>query len=156
MDTPRLNINEDNMVTFVCPECRFLKIQDVSEFKDSDTTVRIEFKCRCGKTYSAFLERREYYRKATNLPGMVTAIQNSPPITIVDLSLNGVRFKLNDNQKFNVGDAVYIEFQLDDPQQASVLRKVIIKKIEGNYISGQFDEHVQCRNITPYLYPVHK
>jgi hypothetical protein len=148
----KIYINEDNMATFICPKCEYLKIMDISKFKELNTAVRIKCKCKCGHAYSVLLERRRYFRKKTNLPGVFVLNEAEYPITIKDISRTGMKIMSSIKNGFSIGDRISVEFNLDDRDRSFIKRDVIIKKIDGSYIGAEFPEPEFYGKLAPYLF----
>ena len=61
----------------VCPECRLKKRVDIRRFKDRDNLKRIKFRCPCGNTFHAILERREKQRSKISYSGVCMTANES-------------------------------------------------------------------------------
>ncbi len=141
--TEKIFITDDNTVTLVCPECGRSKAADVSEYRQLDKAVRLKIKCSCGNSYSAILERREQYRKETNLPGkyirsLSSGEQEEGTLTITNVSRIGLRLKVNVKPNFKVGAKFVVEFLLGDKQGTLIRKEVIVKMISGVIIGTEF------------------
>ncbi len=146
-------VGEDNLAAMVCPVCDFLVIEDVSpHFSNAKNSVQAQFRCKCGHTYSVFLERRKYYRKSTKLSGVFNPSRMDRGMTVLDLSRSGLKFTTNRSHDIGVGDELYVEFELDDRERSKVLRKIEVKSVEGEVIGGAFIRSEKPTTITNYLY----
>ena len=57
--------------TLTCPNCGKSKQQDVSNFFNPETPVRIKSKCCCQYSFSVRLERRRAIKKVELIPGSI-------------------------------------------------------------------------------------
>lgn len=139
----KVYITSKQEATFICPQCQRSKTVDVSRYAALERVVKVNVKCPCGHAYTAILEKRKQYRKATNLPGTFIHIVDGRPVnkglmTVKDISNTGMKLRINVDQKFLVEDLLQVEFHLDDTQRTLIQKKVIIKNINGNDIGTQF------------------
>ncbi len=58
-------------VTLTCPNCRKSRRQNVSNFFNPETPVKIKCKCSCQHSFSVKLERRHPIRKVKFVPGNI-------------------------------------------------------------------------------------
>ena len=132
-----------NMATFVCPKCKNTKTVDVSRFADTRHVVKVNSRCSCGHTWTSVLEKRKQYRKSVNLAGTYALISNGKTtdkggMQVTDLSAGGVKFKLNFQRNFQVGDHLIIEFCLDDTKKTFIKKNVVVRNISDLYIGTSF------------------
>ena len=139
MEEKKVFMNEKNIATFVCPKCQKIKTADVSEYKDIDRAVRVKCRCSCRHSYSVLLERRKYYRKMTDLPGVyLFEGEYRTPMTVKDLSRNGLKFELKGKRHLMVGDTLFVEFPLDDGKKTFIRKEIVIKMVTGRLIGAEF------------------
>ena len=138
-------IYKDNKAIIICPKCEKSKTIDVSEELGSKYLVRLKHKCSCGYLHIVLLERRKRHRKITNLPGTYSRLVSGEQaangsMTIQDITRAGLSFKLDEsaNQKFNVGDKLLLEFNLDDKSTSLIKKEGIISNMRGPYIGVEF------------------
>jgi hypothetical protein len=140
----RVFIQEKNTAIFLCPKCASFKTIDVSAYSDIEGDVEIDIECKCGHSFSAFLDRRKDYRKKVNLPGTYTYTSSEGEIErgtlfVKDISRNGFKFKVKVDPKFSVGDNISLKFQLDNKQKTLIKKEVVIKNIfKDKTISSEF------------------
>ena len=93
------------------------------------------------------MERREKFRKSTNLFGSILnnfsdkkVLLNK--INIVNLSVNGIRFRLVDEPRFvfKPGDELLVKFMLNEQNQALIERELFIRSYNNPFISAEFKE----------------
>ncbi len=133
-------VNNENKAVFICPACTKARTLDVSKFLAVKSNARIRAKCPCGHTYSVILERRKYYRKATNFAGVYTTRHDKRewPISITNLSRSGLEFTTSNVKNLKAGDQVDIEFRLDDSKKSLIKKRVTIRKIQGQQVGAEF------------------
>jgi hypothetical protein len=138
----RVFVEHDNIAVITCPQCRKTKDINVSRFKGK---INVRIKCSCGNTSRIQLEYRRHFRKETDLQGFYQVVpQNEKPgdsglMTVVNLSRNGVRLKLNKPvHSFDVGDFINIRFNLDDRDGTFVDRDIVVQNINLPYVGGEF------------------
>lgn len=133
-------ITKENKATFVCPKCQRMHTGDVSEYKDIDRAVRIKCKCGCGHVYSVLLERRKYYRKKTDLPGVYIFGEFRTPMRVRDISRTGLKFELKGKRHLMPGDKLVVEFPLNDEKKTFIQKEIVIKTVNGLLVGTEFCE----------------
>ncbi|MEJ2097767.1 MAG: PilZ domain-containing protein [Deltaproteobacteria bacterium] len=138
-----------NLVTLICPECKKAKTADVSQFINKSRTVKIKSTCTCGHQWVSILEKRRQYRKSVNLAGTFDLIRNEKVVdrggmTVMDISFNGVKMKMNVDRNLQVGDHLNIEFTLDDDRHTLMKKRVTIRNKNGLFVGATF------RTADPY------
>jgi hypothetical protein len=128
---------------FVCPKCKRSKIADVAQYIQLDQIIRVKVNCPCGHSFIAILEKRKQYRKAVNLPGSFThfnggRVMTKGLMTVCDLSLTGIKLKVNYPYPFSVGDLLAVRFSLDDYQKTLIDKKVLIQNLNLPFIGSKF------------------
>lgn len=133
-------VNNENKAIFTCPKCTKARTVDISKVVTEKKKTSLKVKCSCGHIYTAVLERRKFYRKKTNLPGIFILTENMKefPITITNLSRFGLEFSSSESEKLKIGDQVEVTFRLDDKSRSLIRKSIIIRKIEGRTIGAEF------------------
>ncbi len=138
-------VTDDNKATFVCDVCEHARIVDVSRYKNIGKALTVKCKCKCGHQFEVTLEKRGIIRKPVNFAGTYTHI--SPlgdkiegHITVRNLSRKGLQLELNTDHNFQVGDALNVDFRLDDVSRSPVLKKVIVRNVKGHKLGTEFSE----------------
>lgn len=126
-----------------CPDCDFVKQIQVDKFKEIKHSLRI--KCTCGKDFQVDLNFREGIRKKTELKGLYrpTAGENRQvrQCAVVDLSLRGLRLKVDADHGLQPGDEIVVKFSLDNKFRTEVERKVGVRNKAGDtFVGGEFIE----------------
>jgi hypothetical protein len=138
-------INQDKNIQLVCPGCGRQWIADASQYYDVPKEVRLKVKCKCGHSWSCILEKRKYFRKGVSLSGRYIY---QPPgrglyrgeMVVVDISLKGLRLKLDREWTFKAGEFLDVEFQLDNKPRKWIRRKVIVRNMNRKNVGAAFLE----------------
>jgi hypothetical protein len=141
--TVKVYITSKQMATFICAQCQKSKTVDVSKYASLDKVVKVKVTCPCGYRYTAILEKRKKYRKQTNLPGTFVRLVDGRRVggglmIVKDLSTSGLKIHTNAQHNCTVGDAVLVEFTLDDTHRTSIRKKVLVRNVQGKYIGTEF------------------
>ena len=90
------------------------------------------------------IERRYANRKRVSLIGCFVNndIGKKLGIRVINLSANGIRFKISDPSKYKskVGDELTIEFKLNDMPTSLIKKKGILRSFSGSIVSAEFIE----------------
>jgi len=144
--------------TFVCPQCGNIRTIDASKLIKVKQRIKVNCKCPCGHSFMAFLERRNYQRKETTLPGIYSRKINDKEvergqIVVTDLSRSGRRFKPHIEPAFKVGDKLYIVFNLNDKEKSLIQKKAVITNISKEMNVGlEFCQKETYGKIGAYLF----
>ncbi len=128
---------------FTCSKCRRTKAVDVSNYIKLEKIVRFNFECLCGNRYAAILEKRKQHRRETNLHGTFVQFVDEKEVyrgfmTVCDLSLTGMKLKVNVEHCFSIGDLLQLEFQLDDMDRSIINKKVLIRYFNFPFLGTEF------------------
>lgn len=151
--TQKVFISNEDKATFICPECKRSKTTSVSKYKAWETAVRVNCKCPCGHTYSVLLERRKHVRKPLNLPGTYQLLNknNRGRMKVVDMSRSGLRLEVFYPKDFAPGDRVRLTFNLDDPDQTTIIKEVHVRSVKNNFIGVEFISFEHYDKLGPYI-----
>ena len=141
--TEKVHITSRQMATFICPKCQKSKTVNVSKYASLDKIVKVKVTCPCGYGYTSLLEKREKYRKETNLPGSFVRLAEGRQargslMVIKNLSATGLKLQINAPHSCAVGDVILVEFHLDDASRTLIKKKVIVRNMVGKNIGTQF------------------
>jgi hypothetical protein len=141
--TEKVYITNQQMATFVCPQCSRSKTVNVSKYATVNKMIKVGVKCPCGHSYVAILEKRKQYRRETNLPGSyIHFIEGRPSnkgtLTVEDISASGLKLKINVSQTFSIGDEMEVEFNLDDRNRTQIKKMVIVRNKIGPHLGVEF------------------
>ncbi len=152
-------VNSENKATIACPGCGRTKVIDASKFMNTDGPVKIKYKFKCDfcarklkkstdlndtepssdHTHIVVLERRKFFRKKVDLPGVLINEHGKQELILVnDLSQTGLKFILKSPWPLNIGEKITIRFHLDNTQRTLILKEAFVKKIAGMTISVEF------------------
>ena len=133
------------MATVKCPSCSVSKTFELSEYRNLAKAVIFRIKCKCGYTKPVLLERRENFRKQTDLSGSI--LTHCPDenkflntIKIKDLSVNGICFQIIDEPFliFKPGDALLVRFKLNERHQDQIEKEVVIRNYNEPFFGAEF------------------
>jgi len=141
--TEKVFLNDNKMATFVCQECGKSRTADVSGYIQRDRAIKLKVKCECGHSYSAFLERRQEFRKMANLSGeyiysLPSGKVEKGEMTVKDVSRAGLRIKVDVMPHFKIGTTFTVEFRLDDKSKTLIRKDVIVRNMSDYSIGAEF------------------
>ena len=152
----KIFVNVENLAAFKCPECGLTRTEDMTPHQSLGKTINTKCNCKCGHTFfvTVIMEKRKYYRKETNLPGEFSTLTSKAAglMTVKNISLSGLRFKLNESKELKVGDRVNVEFTLDDKQRSLIQKEAEIKFIKELNIDAEFTNIELYGRLGPYLF----
>jgi diguanylate cyclase (GGDEF)-like protein/putative nucleotidyltransferase with HDIG domain len=74
-------------------------------------------------------------------------------IRVEQVSLSAIGFRISKSHRIHVNDFLDIEFNLDDIKRALIKRRVVVRKIQGNYIYGEFyNPPPYAKNLGFYIF----
>ncbi len=139
--TNKVFVRQDGSATITCPACTKLKIISADKFRKQNH--RLQVRCSCSHHFTVDLDFRQYYRRPTCLKGNFTL---DPPeagygsTLITDISLSGVRFRVNNTSGLTVGKQGHINFKLDNKSKTRLSRNFTIRSISENSIGCEFQQ----------------
>ncbi len=145
----KIPVSADNTASFMCPKCSWSKAVDVTKYLEEKKEIRLKIRCKCSHVYTVALDRRKFFRKDTDLYGTFmkvsisgTFLQEKTGIfgemTVTDLSRGGLRFKVPGKPALEVGDAVRMEFHLDDLNRSRIRKRGTVMSIGDLFAGIQF------------------
>ena len=119
------------MATVKCPSCSVSKTFELSEYRNLAKAVIFRIKCKCGYTKPVLLERRENFRKQTDLSGSI--LTHCP-------DENGICFQIIDEPFliFKPGDALFVRFKLNERHQDQIEKEVVIRNYNEPFFGAEF------------------
>lgn len=146
-------INDKNMATFICPKCEKSKTTNVSKYKQTETSVRVNCKCPCGHSYSVLLERRKHTRKKISLIGTYSLVSSGDrgQMTVIDISRTGLRIRLSVKREFELGEKLKLEFTLNDQHRSLIRREVYVRSLKDQFIGVEFCQMEHYDQLGSYL-----
>lgn len=150
----RIFVNAENMGTFICPSCKSVKTVNVLKYIKHKAKVKINCKCKCGYKYPAFLERRKYYRKSTNLKGTYFTVRNKEKkeqMIVKDISRSGAGFETSVSPLCKVNEKICIEFILDNENKTLIKKEAVVVDVRGNNVGLKFLSLDHYDALGPYF-----
>lgn len=138
-----------------CPMCKRTKTLQLSEYRLIKRHTRVKYKCHCGHTYVAILEKQSSPQPETMLAGTFVSRGNlrcSGRMIIKRLNNKGITLKTNIEQKIIPGLNLILEFVLDDAKQSIVKKQVRVLARNGKYLTAEFTSEEHYDNLGPYLF----
>ena len=153
MDEVRIFVTGDQ-ATIICPKCNVSRTANIAKLLKSEIQIKINCKCKCGHHFRAFIERRKYYRKNIELPGLFYSLNDMIKTFMIvkDISRSGCKIKVNPaNNTFHVGERIYLEFNLDDSSKSLIRKEATIRSNRGKFMGVEFDSIEQYDKLGRYL-----
>jgi hypothetical protein len=143
--TATIQLSESKTVELSCSVCNRRKIVDMVEYLDRFDIKKLKWNCKCGSTWTANLEKRQYPRKPTGLPGYFVVFQNdkwidSGDMVVADISSNGLGLKINRKNGLKVGDWLEVDFNLDNKSETFILKMVQVRNIHFPFVGTAFEK----------------
>jgi len=156
MKTIETYVNIENYAAFACPYCQ--KEYRVSVAEHKATKHKLVTKCICKKQFEVELNFRQFYRKNVNLIGEVTNVSTGSrkwyAMTVVNLSMGGLRFKFTGPKDIKMGHRLHVKFMLDDQQTRHVDKEVRVIGIIGDHYGCEFlNLAYEEKELGYYLFP---
>lgn len=156
MKTVEAYVNKENYTAFSCPFCQRTHRISVAELQGKKHSIVA--KCTCHERIEVKLNFRQFYRKSVNLTGEVinisTGSDNWYSMTISDLSMSGMRFKLNGPHDIKQGHRLHVRFILDNKQRHVVDKEIRVVNIDNNYFGCEFlNLAYEEKELGYYLFP---
>lgn len=140
VQTIKVFVNHDNKITFTCPKCTKPASLKVDSLKSKISPLKI--RCTCKNIFNLDIDYRVYYRKRTDIPGRYRSIQpyrsNEEDMHILNISREGIGFKIFTGQKIKVGNKLEVRFNLDDKKKTPIQKRVEVINIDGDYVGCRF------------------
>lgn len=95
------------------------------------------------------------FGKSVSLQGQFKRLKTGEfgRIRVEQVSLFAIGFRISKSHRIHVNDFLNIEFNLDDIKRALIKRRVVIRKIQGNYIYGEFyNPPPYAKNLGFYIF----
>lgn len=150
-------VNVENIAVFECLQCGTSRTANMSDKKHLGDSIKTRCTCRkCRHTFvvDVIMERRKYYRKETDLAGEYYAPDKKIKglMKVKNVSLSGLRFRVNKKKDFQTGQKLIVEFILDNPLRSEIKKEIIIQQVEGNFINGEFTSVDLYGRLASYLF----
>ena len=140
METVRANVDADGNVTFPCPYCAKAHSPSVGQFKG--VKHQIVARCSCKNKFLLVLNFRQFFRKSVNIHGEMKNLSDSyskwQTVTIINISMGGLRFKAVGKQRVNIGDRLQVRFTLDNPKATNLDKEGIVRNVRSDEYGCEF------------------
>ena len=140
MKSIQAHVNGANNTTFLCPHCNKPFSISVSEYKDKKHNLTL--RCDCSRQFRVLLNFRRYQRKQVIIVGEAINLSQDNEawtvITLMNLSMGGLRFKVLEPSSIQKGDKIRIRFTLDSPQEILIDKEVIVRNKVNNEYGCEF------------------
>ena len=151
----KIRIDNLDLAVIICPKCGTKKVLQLSEQKLSKTVTRFKYRCSCGHTQRALIEKSLEPPQDIRLAGTFLSSRDariSGNMTIKKINSRGITLKTNIEQDIPPGRNLMLEFVLDDPKQSIVKKEVKVLARSGRYLTAQFLSQEHQDNLGPYLF----
>jgi Zn ribbon nucleic-acid-binding protein len=140
METIQANVIDENRVTFSCPHCE--RPFQISVWEYKNVKHKLAIRCSCNEQFQLLLNFRRFYRKNVILVGEAKNLSMYDSawtvMTIMNLSIGGLRFKVLEPIKIQKGDKIRVRFTLDSPREEVVDKHVIVRNSRDNEFGCEF------------------
>ncbi len=149
-------VNKENYTSFTCPFCQHTHRISVATLQGKKH--RLTAKCICKKRFELRLNFRQFYRKSVNLTGEVINVSTGSrdwfSITVKDLSMSGIRFKVVGLKNIETGQRLHVRFTLDDQQASVIDKEVRVVDIRDDHYGCEFlNLAYEEKELGYYLFP---
>ncbi len=171
MEAQKLFVRPDNTVIIQCPSCSLSKEVPAEKLVNGKRILQI--KCSCQSVFKGQLETRKKFRRPSNLEGHFRKLSNQKnpdnyhsvihygaekkvkPVancTVENISVDGLGLSAKTRPTVKPGDILRVEFTLDNANQTEIVKQVIVRMVNDNYIGCEFqDNSSPDKNIGFYL-----
>ena len=154
MKSIQAHVNGANNAAFFCPHCHKPFSISVTEYKDIKHTLTL--RCNCSRQFRILLNFRRYQRKEVIIVGeAINLSQGSKArtvITLMNLSMGGLRFKVLEPSTIQQGDKIRVRFTLDSPEEIQIDKEAIVRNKVNNEYGCEFTSFSnQKKELNLYL-----
>ena len=133
-------VNKENYTSFTCPYCQHTYRISVAHLQGEKHSITA--RCACEERFELKLNFRQFYRKQVKLIGEVKNVSTGSPywqaITILDLSMSGLRFKLIGQKDIKEGHRLQVLITLDDQQGSLIDKEARVVNIRNDCYGCEF------------------
>lgn len=147
-----------NRATVICPACNRARPINAEPFREKKHAVKA--RCECGEVFMLQLDFRGHYRKKTRLPGTFSLTMpekhGGGVIRIRNISRSGIGFTVTGRHGLVPGDAITVDFHLDDKKKTPLKIAAVVQTVNGADIGCCFRDDtpiVSERALGFYLQP---
>ena len=136
MEVKKIYVTGNDQATIICDSCGKWKTANVARYVNLNKPVKI--RCSCEAVFSVTFEKRHFYRKKVRLHGTCFIDgRGQEPIFIEDISAGGLGFVMNKGA-VEKGDALRVEFTLDDNARSTLSENVIVRSVKDRLVGAEF------------------
>ncbi|MBT8355809.1 MAG: PilZ domain-containing protein [Desulfofustis sp.] len=140
MKTVRVFVGKGNKTAITCPFCQKTNEVSVGKFKNLKHTVVT--KCSCQQQFTVELNFRQYHRKKVELNGEVRNVSTGSSkwleVTVVDLSMVGLRFKVVEATDIEKDHILRVRFTLDNQKATEIEKEVGVLNRKNDEFGCEF------------------
>lgn len=156
MKTVNAFVNKENYTAFSCPYCK--KTHRISVAKYKGVKHKLKTNCNCRKQFEIHLNFRQFYRKNVKLAGEVMNISSGSnnwyAMTVVDLSMSGLKFKVVGQKNIKKNHRLRVNFTFDDQRCAQISKEVRVIDIRDDHYGCEFlNLAYEEKELGYYLFP---
>lgn len=153
MKTVKVFVGQGDHAGITCPYCE--KNHQVSFAKLKGSKHNLVTKCTCQKQFKIELNFRQYYRKKTKLIGEFIPVSSNSnnwiKVTVINLSMIGLRFKVIGHTGIEKGDQLRVKFTLDNKKATDLEKEVRVINIENDLYGCEFSNKDYEKELGFYL-----
>ncbi|MHC1725241.1 MAG: PilZ domain-containing protein [Syntrophobacteraceae bacterium] len=141
MEHMRVYLNESSSGTITCPKCGHSR---QINFSNDKIPTSVKAKCFCGCSFRINFEKRRYYRKSVQIPGicMISGdTEDDSQIVILDISQGGMRAVKKSGKLPKLDQRLRINFSLNETKLSCVVSICHVKNEHFGAIFQDLDEH---------------
>lgn len=141
MESITVHVDRENFIILYCPYCDEMNRVSVTKFKNKKHTVTT--RCKCKNRYQVQLNFRRYFRKRVKLDGEVVIPSSynrhiRKRMTVCNISMSGLGFKLVDKADIKKGDTVRVTFDIETKRPVTIDKEAIVKFVDDGYFGCEF------------------
>ncbi len=104
-----VSAKSENVAVIKCPKCDTSRTVDMSKHIAIDDVIRFTARCKCGYSYKVVLNKRDKFRKKTNLYGSYTNLSSGKEgqkgqMEVLDVSRSGIKIKKINQMRLKIED----------------------------------------------------
>jgi hypothetical protein len=140
--TLKAYVQGDDCITIRCPDCNQPACIKVESFRNKCNTLRV--RCTCKTVFKVRVDYRRFYRKPTRIPGSFVPAgqpdQGEEEILIINISKEGMGFKVFTGHGVKQSDTLWVSFELDDRKKTCLRKKVQVQSVNDDVIGCRFSD----------------
>jgi len=150
---PLIRVSEKDKSRVHCPQCGASSKISTDSYRFTNQSYGIEITCPvCNYKYKVLVNYSKFYRKKTNLSG-ICIISNYKldfhtilSITVENISRTGIGFRTKNTVNIKIDSILTVRFVLDDRMKSIVAKKVLVNRIDKDFIGAEFIRAIDYRD----------